>query len=116
LPRLLTILLGVMLAAACAAAAAPAQAQSRCDVEAARIRKAETELPRLDIAPPHDRQIVCITLETNILFARRLAAHLQQCPRSSYARSAAAWQQTERNYGTQFSQRGCKAAIRGTRD
>ena len=114
LTRLPLILLSGLLVTA--GAAAPALAQSKCDQDAARLRKAETELPKLEVAPPHDRQIVCITLETNILFARRLAAHVKQCPRSSFARSADAWQRMERSYGTQFSQRGCKAAIRDTRD
>ena len=55
---------------------------SRCTDEAASLRRAETQLPRLDVAPPDDQQIVCITLETNIVFARRFAAHLASCPRS----------------------------------
>jgi hypothetical protein len=91
----------------------PASAQRvDCNADAARIRKAESELPRLDVAPPADRQIVCITLETNILFARRLAAHVQQCPRSAHARSAEAWQRTGSSYAAQFNQRGCKPTIR----
>jgi hypothetical protein len=112
LARPRTIFLGGALAIACAAAAGPAAAQSKCDQDASRLRKAERELPKLEVAPPHDRQIVCITLETNILFARRLAAHVRQCPRSAYARSAQTWQQTERSYGAQFKERGCKPAIR----
>ena len=32
----------------------------------------------LDVAPPSDRTIVCITLETKLLFAKRLSAHLAQ--------------------------------------
>ena len=50
-----------------------------CSSEVARIKRAEEELPRLDVAPPGDRTIVCITLETNLLFAKRLSAHLAQC-------------------------------------
>ena len=58
-------------------AAPPAFAQgNKCTEEAASIRRAESQLPRLEVAPPGDQQIVCITLETNMLFARRLAAHL----------------------------------------
>lgn len=86
-----------------------------CTSEAARIRRAESELPRLEVAPPGDRQIVCITLETNLLFARRLAAHLAQCPRSSLARGSGAWARTERDYRAQFESRGCKQAIKGYR-
>jgi hypothetical protein len=96
--------------------AVPAFAQgNRCVSEAASIGKAQTQLPRLDVAPPQDQQIVCITLETNVLFARRLAAHLKQCPRSPLARQGDAWQRTERDYLAQFSDRRCKPAIRGYR-
>lgn len=93
----------------------PAHAQSRdCSREAASIRKAEIQLPRLEVAPP-DQQIVCITLETNILFARRLAAHVAQCPRSPYAREASGWQRTAEQYAAQFNERRCKPAIKSYR-
>src|SRR6187401_2720658 len=91
-------------AALCMSLASPAVAQSNaaqmheCGREAAAIRKAETQLPRLDVAPPDDKQIVCITLETNIVFARRLAAHVSQCPRSPFARAAEDWQRTGAQY------------------
>jgi hypothetical protein len=95
------------------ATAAPASAQgSRCTQEAASIHRAEAQLPRLEVAPPDDQQIVCITLETNILFARRLTAHLAHCPRSPYARAAESWERTGAQYTAQFSDRGCKPAIR----
>jgi hypothetical protein len=55
---------------------------NRCTDEAASLRRAETQLPRIDVARPDVQQIVCITLETNIVFARRFAAHLASCPRS----------------------------------
>jgi hypothetical protein len=91
----------------------PALAQARdCNAEAAYLNKAETELPKLNVAPPGDDQIVCITLETNVLFARRLAAHLQKCPRSSHARNRAMWHRTAAGYTAQFSSRGCKPAIK----
>ena len=88
---------------------------SRCTDEAASLRRAETQLPRLDVAPPDDQQIVCITLETNIVFARRFAAHLANCPRSPHARGADAWQRTGSQYTAQFNERRCKPAIRGYR-
>src|SRR5687768_11485643 len=90
--------------ALCLSLVTPAAAQSNaaqmheCGREAAAIRKAETQLPRLDVAPPDDKQIVCITLETNIVFARRLTAHVSQCPRSPYAPSAESWQRTGAQY------------------
>ena len=108
-------------AALCISLAGPAAAQANaaqlheCGREAAAIRKAETQLPRLDVAPPDDKQIVCITLETNIVFARRLAAHVSQCPRSPYARAAGDWQRTGAQYAAQFNHRQCKPAIRGYR-
>ncbi len=95
------------------AAASPAAAQrGDCSTDAARIRKAQSELPKIEVAPPGDRQIVCITLETNLLFARRLAAHVKSCPRSPHAQQAAKWRQTESDYASKFNERGCKPAIR----
>ena len=103
-------------AASLFALSAEASAQgNRCTDEAASLRRAETQLPRLDVAPPDDQQIVCITLETNIVFARRIAAHLANCPRSPHARTADAWQRTGSQYTAQFNERRCKPAIRGYR-
>jgi hypothetical protein len=94
----------------------PARAQpADCAREAAAIRKAETELPRLDVAPPDDKQIVCITLETNVLFAQRIAAHVAQCPRSPLSRNADSWQRTGTQYSALFDERRCKRAIKGYR-
>ena len=98
--------------------ALPAQATAqgnRCSDEAASLRRAESQLPRLEVAPPGDQQIVCITLETNILFARRMSAHLAQCPHSPHARNGHTWQRTGSQYTAQFSERRCKPAIRGYR-
>jgi hypothetical protein len=86
-----------------------------CSAEAARIKRAEDELPRLDVAPPGDRTIVCITLETNLLFAKRLSAHLAQCPRSPLARGGGAWAKTSRDYQALYNSRGCKQTIKGYR-
>jgi hypothetical protein len=95
----------------------PAAAQgNQCAEEAASIRRAEGQLPRLEVAPPGDQQMVCITLETNMLFARRLAAHLAHCPRSAHAANAAAWQRIGSQYAAQFGERRCKPAIRGYRE
>jgi hypothetical protein len=106
---------GVMIASLLAAAP-PALAQSDgCVREAAAIRRAETQLPRLEVAPPDDKQIVCITLETNLLFARRLLSHLQQCPRSPHARKGDNWRRIGAQYSARFSDRGCKPTIRGYR-
>ena len=107
---------GVLIAIGLATAPQPASAQgSKCIDEAASIRRAESQLPRLEVAPPGDQQIVCITLETNILFARRMSAHLAQCPRSPHARSGDTWQRTGSQYTAQFGERRCKPAIRGYR-
>ena len=100
------------------AIAAPPQAAAQstdCKSEATRIQRAETELPRLNVAPPHDKQILCITLETNLLFAKRLSAHLAQCPRSPLAKTGASWARTGREYQALFSRRGCKQTIKGYR-
>jgi hypothetical protein len=97
-------------------AATPALAQAGdCAREAASIRRAEAHLPKLDVAPPNDQQIVCITLETNILFARRMAVHLRHCSRSPLIQVGGQWQQTEQDYLSQFRDRRCKPAIRSYR-
>jgi hypothetical protein len=108
-------LLSAVLIATLAVAPEAVAQSSGCVREAADIRRAETQLPRLDVAPPDDKQIVCITLETNLLFARRLAAHIAQCPRSPLARRAQAWRHTGAQYSAYFSNRRCKPAIRGFR-
>jgi len=98
------------------AVAQPASAQgNKCAQEAESIRRAEAQLPRLEVAPPGDQQIVCITLETNILFARRLAAHVAHCPRSPHARKAGSWERASSEYTSQFGDRRCKPAIRSYR-
>jgi hypothetical protein len=115
-PRRSGLALSALLAAAALVMAQPVLAQgNKCADEAASIRRAETQLPRLEVAPPDDQQIVCITLETNILFARRVAAHVTHCPRSPLVRNADAWQRAGSRYTAQFSDRRCKPAIRGYR-
>ena len=91
------------------------RADGRLLSEAARIKRAEGGLPRLDVAPPGDRTIVCITLETNLLFAKRLSAHLAQCPRSPLPRGGGAWVKTSRDYQALYNGRGCKQTIKGYR-
>jgi len=106
----------ILIAAAQFAISPTAAAQgSRCADEAASLRRAETQLPRLDVAPPDDQQILCITLETNIVFARRVATHLANCPRSPHVRGADAWRRTGLQYTAQFTERRCKPTIRGYR-
>lgn len=96
--------------------ATPALAQmADCTSEAQRIKRAQDELPKLEVAPPGDRTIVCITLETNLLFAKRLSSHLAQCPRSSLARTGTAWTKIGRDYQAQYESRGCKQTIKGYR-
>lgn len=103
---------GALIVAAFVGFAATVPALADCNAEAARIRRAEAELPKLDVAPPNDRQIVCITLETNVLFARAFAAHVKQCPRSPHVRNAQMWSRTGSSYAAQFNDRGCKPTIR----
>jgi hypothetical protein len=117
MPEVLRRWVTVASALAAALLATPASAQgsaqgNRCAQEAASIHHAQAQLPKLEVAPPDDQQIVCITLETNILFARRMAAHLAHCPRSPYTRTADSWERTGAQYTAQFSDRRCKPAIR----
>ena len=68
----------------------------------------ESELPRLEVATPADRPIICITLETIIAFAGRLKAHVAHCPASSYAQSASEWDKTRVDYAARFARNRCK--------
>src|SRR5262249_50378935 len=90
------------------AGAAPA---SDCTAEAARLNKAETELPRLDVASPADRPPYCITLETIMAFAGRVKAHVAHCPSSDYASAIADWDKTQADYSKLFSQYRCRRAL-----
>ena len=103
----------ILLAVLTAVSTGPAAAQfADCGAEATRIKRAEQELPKLDVAPPGDRTIVCITLETNLLFAQRLQAHLAKCPRSPLTRGGATWAKTGREYQALYKSRGCKQTIK----
>ncbi len=108
------ILIGGVVAAMLAATSAQAQ-PADCTATAASIRKAESELPRLEAAPPGDKQIVCITLETVIVFARRFEAHVAQCPRSPHAARTATWRRIASDYTARFRDRRCEPSIRGYR-
>jgi hypothetical protein len=89
------------------ARAAPAD----CAAEAAVLVKDEGELPRLDVASPKDRPVLCITIETVIDFASRLKAHVAHCPGSSYVPAAADWEKTRIGYTKRFAQNRCRRTI-----
>jgi len=67
--------------AACLAAAAAAAAD--CTTEVAALARMEAELPQLDLTPPIHHQLVCITLETLVDFARHVGDHVGRCPASA---------------------------------
>jgi hypothetical protein len=81
-----------------------------CADDAARLAAETRDLPRLEAAPP-DKQITCITLETNMDYARRLIAHVARCPASPLAADAARWATTRTDYTARFRARGCKAQL-----
>ena len=82
-----------------------------CSHEVAALLKQEAELPRLDVASPADRPILCITLETVMAFAGRLKAHVGHCPNSSYASAAAAWEKTRADYAQRFTRNRCRRTL-----
>ena len=96
-------------ARACASAA-------DCNADAAKLhpQRPKSELPRLEVAPPDDRQIVCITLETNMLFARRLP-RMCAMPALAACAKAETWARTGTNYAAQFKQRRLQAGHQGYR-
>ena len=91
---------------ACASAAAAAGVD--CTTEAAVLKEAQSELPRLEVASPHDRPPYCITLETIMAFAGRVQAHVAHCPNSEYATAAGDWVKKRADYSKLFAQYRCK--------
>ena len=82
-----------------------------CSAEAAALIKDESELPRLEVASPADRPILCITLETVMAFADRLKAHVAHCPNSNYAGAAGEWQKTRTDYSKRFTLNRCRPTL-----
>jgi hypothetical protein len=97
----------LMFALTANARAAPAD----CTAEAAVLVKEEAELPRLEVASPKDRPVLCITIETVIDFASRLKAHVAHCPGSNYASAATDWEKTRIDYAKRFAQNRCRRTI-----
>jgi hypothetical protein len=82
-----------------------------CQSVAAALVKDESELPKLEVAPPNDRPILCITLETVMAFAGRLKSHVSQCPQSSYVTVASDWEKMRTDYAKRFAQNRCRRTI-----
>src|SRR5262245_8084379 len=82
-----------------------------CSDEAAVLLKEEVELPRLDVASPRDRPVLCIPLETVMAFADRLKAHVAHCPMSSYASAVAEWEKTRVDYAQRFHRNRCRRTL-----
>jgi hypothetical protein len=103
---LLTVL--ACLGGAQTAAAAPAK---DCSTEAQMLTRDQAELPRLEFASPADRPPYCITVETIMLFAGRVKAHVAHCPSSDYAPTIADWDKTQADYSKLFSRYRCKRTL-----
>jgi hypothetical protein len=95
---------GIAANAGCAVAA-------DCATAAAALMKAESELPLIEVVSPADRPPYCITLETIMVFADRLKAHVAQCPSSSFAPAAPDWVKTRADYAKLFTQTKCKRTL-----
>ena len=104
----LTALVVLSCSAAPSAGAAPAP---DCSTEAAALTRDQSELPRLEVASPEDRPPYCITLETIMLFAVRVKAHVAHCPNSDYAPAVTEWDKTRTDYSKLFSQYHCKRTL-----
>jgi hypothetical protein len=79
-----------------------------CPTEEAALVKDESELPRLEVASPADRPIICITIETIIAFADRLAGHVAHCPNSVHAPVGVHWKQVRADLSKRFKTRRCR--------
>ena len=82
-----------------------------CATEAQTLSKAQSELPRLEVASPQDKPPYCITIETIMAFANRVKAHVAHCPSSEFAPAAAEWTKRQSDYSKLFTQRRCKRTL-----
>jgi hypothetical protein len=101
----------VVLSCSAAAPSAGAAPAANCSTEAAALTRDQSELPRLEVASPEDRPPYCITLETIMLFAGRVKAHVAHCPNSDYAQAVTEWDKTRTDYSKLFSQYRCKRTL-----
>jgi hypothetical protein len=88
-----------------------AAATADCTTVAATLTRDQSLLPRLDVATPADRPPYCITLETIMLFAGRVKAHVAQCPNSDLAADVGKWDKTRTDYSRLFSQYRCRRTL-----
>jgi hypothetical protein len=103
-----TVLIVLLWSAASRADPAPAR---DCGVEAKDLSKAQSELPKLEVASRLDRPPYCITLETVMAFASRVKAHVARCPNSGFAAAAPEWAKTQQNYSRLFSLNRCRRTM-----
>jgi hypothetical protein len=82
-----------------------------CGTEAKILSRAQSELPRLDVASPADRPPYCITLETIMAFAGRVKAHVARCPNSEFAASLAELSKAQTEYSRLFARHRCKRTM-----
>jgi hypothetical protein len=90
---------------------AGAAAARDCTTEAKVLSKEQSELPRLEVASPEDRPPYCITLETLMVFAGRVKAHVAHCPNSDFAAAVADWVKTQTDHSKLFNQYRCKRTL-----
>jgi hypothetical protein len=98
----------IVLCGTSCAGAAPAR---DCISEAAALSRDQAELPRLDVASPADRPPYCITLETTMVFAGRVKAHVAQCPTSNYAAVVGDWDKRRAEYSRLFDRYRCRRTM-----
>lgn len=89
--------------------AAPGAARAAdCASEAAALSRDAAELPKVELANPGDHENTCITLEVNLDFAARLAAHARACPTSPLAGEAPLWAERATRDEATFAKRRCR--------
>jgi hypothetical protein len=94
---------------ATAASAQPASAN--CETEVVTLERQAADLPRIEVASPTDRPVLCITIETLMAFAGRLKIHVAQCPNSSFAAAATDWEKARVDFSRQFTQNRCRRTL-----
>jgi hypothetical protein len=104
-------LMALLIVFGSAAPFAAAAAAPDCTSEAAALTRDQSELPRLEVASPEDRPPFCITIETIMVFAGRVKAHVAHCPNSDYAPAVTEWDKTRTDYSKLFSQYRCRRTL-----
>lgn len=79
-----------------------------CAATAQALTRDAAQLPKEELANPGDHENTCITLEVNMDFAARVAAHVAQCPASPFLAEATSWSERGARDAAAFKAHRCR--------